>query len=677
MVFSILMRVCLFVPTLVYTIGLLDLLAVHALEPPTADMKEQSEDYLLEEDLAKNLNTATTIDTNLVEPVDLPEGDIEHQHSDSALITTQSDAENSHEAEVLQFIEPSTDPGISPREEGVIDESWPSQNTLVNQLTESQSIAEQPAEPSQARSDDTAIHSSNLPGAGALGQLTSVTQLSDVQPTDWAYQALQSLVERYGCIVGYPDETFRGQRALTRYEFAAGVNACLDRINELLAGATADLATKEDLATLQRLQEEFAVELATLRSRVDGLETRTAELEANQFSTTTKLSGTVIFAVADVFGGDDEENVTVGQYRTNFDFTTSFTGRDLLVASIWSGNIPAIDPGVGFDLPGETVGDIEIPSAEGTLSSQFGANTDNDLLLAAISYTFPVGEQLLVTVAPGGALPLFAIAPTLNPYLDDSDGGRGAISVFGERNAIFSLGSGGGLGLNYFLGRQLRFSAGYLADVLTISNPDPGRGLFNGGYSAIGQITWTPTPAFSVAATYINSYLPGGRFGFNYNSFAVTGTSVANTLAGQTRLSAQRLFEFNPVVSNSYGVQATFQPIPAFAISGWFGATYARLIEQGDGQILNYAITLAFPDLGKAGNLLGLVVGAEPYLTRFRGGDPDDFEVDVPLHVEAFYRHQINDNISITPGLIWLTAPNQNSDNPDDFVATLRTTFKF
>ncbi|OWY66980.1 hypothetical protein B7486_33615 [cyanobacterium TDX16] len=50
-----------------------------------------------------------------------------------------------------------------------------------------------------------------------LAQVTSVSQLSDVQPTDWAFQALQSLVERYGCIAGYPDGTYRGNRALTRY----------------------------------------------------------------------------------------------------------------------------------------------------------------------------------------------------------------------------------------------------------------------------------------------------------------------------------------------------------------------------------------------------------------------------------------------------------------------------
>ena len=79
------------------------------------------------------------------------------------------------------------------------------------------------------------------------GQVTSVSQLSDVRPTDWAFQALQSLVERYGAIAGYPDGTFKGNRALTRYEFAAGLNAALDRLSELIASNTADLVKKEDL----------------------------------------------------------------------------------------------------------------------------------------------------------------------------------------------------------------------------------------------------------------------------------------------------------------------------------------------------------------------------------------------------------------------------------------------
>ena len=132
------------------------------------------------------------------------------------------------------------------------------------------------------------------PADNSIEQVTSVSQLGDVQPTDWAFQALQSLVERYGCIAGYPDGTYRGNRAITRYEFAAGVNACLDKIRESIAKSTESLAKRDDLIKLQKLQEEFAAEIATIRGRVDVLEARTSELEANQFSTTTKLSGFTI-----------------------------------------------------------------------------------------------------------------------------------------------------------------------------------------------------------------------------------------------------------------------------------------------------------------------------------------------------------------------------------------------
>ncbi|NJL82083.1 MAG: carbohydrate porin [Chloroflexaceae bacterium] len=83
------------------------------------------------------------------------------------------------------------------------------------------------------------------------------------------------------------------------------------------------------------------------------------------------------------------------------------------------------------------------------------------------------------------------------------------------------------------------------------------------------------------------------------------------------------------------------------------------------------------PDLGQEGNLLGFVIGAEPYLSDFDGGNPQSFEVDVPLHLEAFYRHQLNDFIAITPGIIWLSAPNQDGSNGSTAIATFRTTFKF
>lgn len=70
-----------------------------------------------------------------------------------------------------------------------------------------------------------------------LEQLSSIQQLRDVSPTDWSYQALRNLVENYGCIVGYPDRTYRGDRALTRNEFAAGLNACMEQLERRLLEA--------------------------------------------------------------------------------------------------------------------------------------------------------------------------------------------------------------------------------------------------------------------------------------------------------------------------------------------------------------------------------------------------------------------------------------------------------
>ncbi len=98
-----------------------------------------------------------------------------------------------------------------------------------------------------------------------IDAVTSVSQLSDVQPSDWAFQALQSLIERYDVIVGYPDNTYRGNRAITRYEFAAGLKAALERINELIAVGLAAQMPRDDLVTLQRLQQEFAAETFRLR----------------------------------------------------------------------------------------------------------------------------------------------------------------------------------------------------------------------------------------------------------------------------------------------------------------------------------------------------------------------------------------------------------------------------
>ncbi len=523
---------------------------------------------------------------------------------------------------------------------------------------------------------------SNEGKGNSQGQVTSVSQFSDVQPTDWAFQALQSLVERYGCIAGYPNGTYRGNRALTRYEFAAGLNACLDRVNELIATATADLVTKEDLATLQRLQEEFSAELATLRGRVDALEARTAELEANQFSTTTKLVGEAIFAVTDAFGEQaGDRNNTVFQNRVRLDLQTSFTGKDVLHTRLAAGNANRLDLGAAGGVNG---------TSEGLQTFNIGSN-NNDVVLDWLAYYVPIGPAQLYVAAAGGIHSDYAA--TNNPYFEDYDGGNGALSTFASENPIYRIGGGAGAALNIPFGKgggilkPSSITVGYLASEANQPSAatgaiSQGTGLFEGNYAALGQVNFNLGERVALAATYVHGYHGAGSTLFDSGGVAgsvseanpngvgtfdrnlgVVGTNQSNLMSNT-----------NASSSNSYGASLAFRPSDKLSISGFF--SYHDVTGFGsndDYEAFSYGLGVALPDFGKKGNVLGVFAGAEPY-SLARGGSGNR---DVPYHIEGFYKYRVSDNISITPGVIWLTAPGQSSNNDDAIIGTLRTTFTF
>jgi Carbohydrate-selective porin, OprB family/S-layer homology domain len=495
----------------------------------------------------------------------------------------------------------------------------------------------------------------------AIEAVTSVSQLSDVKPTDWAFQALQSLVERYGCIAGYPDKTYRGNRAMTRYEFAAGLNACMDRVNDLIAASTADMVKKEDLATLRKLQEQFAAELATLRGRVDTLESKVATLEKQQFSTTTKLNGEVIFGLAGVatgqVGGADISRNTVFGYRARLNLDTSFTGEDLLRTRIQAGNSDFTQGATGI--------------SEGAL--RIAANSGSGASIDALLYQFPLGKNTTISIeANAGAADDFV--DTLNPFLD-GDGGSGAVSHFATRNPIYYLMGGTGIGVKHAFGEKLEVSAGYLAG--NAADPTAGNGLFNGSYGLIGQVTFKPSEKFKIGATYLNSY---------NTSFESAGSPVGSSLANYRSFRAIDPITLEPIngdfsngtsgiSSNSFGLGASYQFSPNLVLNANVGYTRSNIIGVGDLDIWNWMVGLALPDLGKKGNLGGLIVGMEPKVTNATGGLARDR--DTSLHIEGFYQYRVNDNITITPALIWLTAPDHDDRNADAVVGVIRTTFTF
>lgn len=499
------------------------------------------------------------------------------------------------------------------------------------------------SEPLAVTNPDTQVE--NTSQEQVMSQVTSVSELSDVQATDWAFQALQSLVERYGCIAGYPNGTYRGNRALTRYEFAAGLNACLDRVNELIATGTADLVTKQDLTTLQKLQEEYSAELATLRGRVDALEARTSELEANQFSTTTKLQGQVVTVISDVLSGDrvdgaeiSGKNTTLGA-RARIELVSSFTGQDTLFTRIQANNI--LSPNINT-----REGNLFFASG---ISGEVEANTN--AVIDALYYAFPLGRATQVKlIANAGAAD--DLTSTVNLF--DGDGAFGALSTFGTRNPIYNQISGAGIGVTQYFSRNLALSLGYLAS--TANNPTPKSGLFDGAYGALAQLTVKPSDRISLGLTYINSY----------KQPLLTGSNAATTDITNDAFS-----------SNSYGVEASIGVSQNFVLGGWAGYTNSRVLtgNRGDVDIWNYAVTLGFPDLGKKGNLAGIIVGMEPKVTSSSSDVSEDR--DTSYHVEAFYQYKVSDNITITPGVIWLTAPDHNDNSDGVVIGALRTTFSF
>ncbi len=494
-----------------------------------------------------------------------------------------------------------------------------------------------------------------------ISAVTSVSQLSDVKPTDWAFQALQSLVERYGCIAGYPDKTFRGNRAMTRYEFAAGLNSCMDRINDLIASSTADSVKKEDLASLRKLQEQFGTELATLRGRIDGIEGRVVTLEKQQFSTTTKLSGQTIIglqgrtnnkAAAFPTNGpadtdDPDTNLTLG-YSTNLTLTTAFSPNSMLLVGLNAGNITT---GRAYN------NDVRL---------SYENNTSNSLRISDLTYRQMLGRNFAVVV---GAEGLNAISVFRGANRVES-AGFGPISALAQRNPIVAIGAGSaGAGFDWQITPRISLQGVYSAG--NAGSPTPGAGLFNGPYSMGAQLTLAPTRSVDLALQYMHSYSPTGDL----------GTSLGDS---------QIAILGSPLNTNALGLSAAWRINPRVTLGGWTGVTRSTVSGLSGGiDTFNWMAYLNLPDFGGKGNLAGLYIGQPPRITSsdlpsgqnlpdlLRGGlGLPGGQEKATTHIEAFYRMRVTDNISITPGLMVILNPaHSNSDTVT--VGAIRTTLTF
>ncbi len=520
-----------------------------------------------------------------------------------------------------------------------------------------------------------------------IAQVTSVSELSDVEPGDWAFTALQRLVEEYGCLEGYPDRSFRGDRALTRYEFAAGLNACLDVVLQLVSG-------DDRLSSLGRLQEEFATELEAVRAQVTDLETDVLALQANQFSTTTKLRGSVFSYVSyasangnilseranpnNPFAGgrdangnplvqsiDSDVEPTFG-YLAWLDLISSFTGQDRLQIQIAGGDA------------GSSANSFTSAGLFNTYGTPFTLSRviqDDEPVIREVFYSFPVGNKLALT-----------IGPRVNWYRH-FDNNRFTFFLTGANSFNSSGGTqvnavdrGAGVVAEYDITDWADIRLGYLAENTEFltgprSSSDPERGLFGGANTLTGQLGIYPTDDINLRFLYTRSNLEANQFGIVGGAVSEPLYGLADDGAGGPLNNATAdtfLFNFDWLVTEGLGLFGRYS----------YGSTHLKPLTAGrnggDVNAQSIQAGVAFPNLFKSGALATI-----SYLQPFEVLDGEEFLIAgggdgaIQREVEVNYRYPVSPNLAIIPSIYWVMNANNFENNPDIFFFNLQAQVSF
>ena len=483
-------------------------------------------------------------------------------------------------------------------------------------------------------------------------QVTSISQFADVKPTDWAYQALSNLIERYGCVAGYPNGTFKGGQAMTRFEAAALLNACLDRVTE---------TTDE----LKKLMTEFQKELAILKGRVDGLDARVGVLEANQFSTTTKLKGIATMTIGGTSNGftgvsgltlpggipvASVEDHIAFNYDVKLNLDTSFTGKDLLRTTLRANNFQ-----------NSTFGQAGSAALE-VASSPNNTATDG-VGISRLFYQFPLGANWTATV--GGKVrqdDMLAMWPSA--YGADTILDR---MTYAGAPGAYSLNLGAGAGLSYKK-NGFSISANYISNQMTSGNSGA---VFEPTFGA-GQLTNESGVGSASTIT--------GQVGYAASNWgAAVAYTYANRAASIATLDPQA--SYLAAGANSVGFSAYWQPkqtgiIPS--ISAGVGTSYYDGNLNGNSHS-TWQVALQWNDAFLKGNALGMAYGANAVGGTY-GPDVNGFNTAgyTPSYAyELFYKFQVTDNISVTPAFFWINGNGNNINTADNTGGLIKTTFKF
>jgi len=459
----------------------------------------------------------------------------------------------------------------------------------------------------------------NINGVSDYSASTAQVQnFSDVHPSDWAFQALTALAERNGCAVATPGAS------MTRYEAAALLNKCLGDVAQV---------TEEE----SRLLTEFAPELAVIKGRVEGLESRISEFEAGQFSSTTKMSGKAAFITGYV--DDDAESNTDSitmEYMYQLNLNSSFTGEDLLYTRIKTGN----------------VGDHFKDKGQGTYLSAANGN-GGVLKVDKLWYQFPVGDNLQVWVGPRiENYYMLASAPSIYKPITKQFALGGNASAYGSSTSP-GFGAAWTQSVEDPSAPKWAVSANYTSKDGASSSED--KGLF-GEDSRNFFLTKVEYGSPRWQVSLASSFKDGGGYDGYFHSDLAKAPKGSMT---------------------AYGLRAYWKPettgsIPEVQV-GYDTASFDDAKAGEADETSGWMVGLGWKDLFIDGNRGGIAFGSRQAATSIKGGGSDPSEDNSVW--EAYYTFKVNDGVSVTPAVFGGEDPANGTQDVSG--AVVLTEFRF
>jgi hypothetical protein len=401
------------------------------------------------------------------------------------------------------------------------------------------------------------------------------------------------------------------------------------------------------------------------------LESKVGRLQAQQFSTTTKLSGEVSMILGGVpnytAAGVKGYGNTTFNYDVRLNFDTSFTGQDLLRTRLRTGNFSKYPFGTS------TNNIFKLDKAE---------DWNNAVYIDRLYYNFPVGKNGATKLTLGALVRNTEMAWIPSAYKSN------VLDFFqlGGASGTYNKATGEGVGLQWkqpvAKGKPgFIFNANYVVNGSAVnsanttctagckngaSGADSSYGVFNSasGINILTQVGYK-APQWGIAAGY--------RYG-TPQSGVRDGNGVAGSALGVNQTS-------DSVALNAYWQPQKSGVIPSVSVgygynfvngnSGAAGATAQKQAQSSK----SWMVGLQWDDAFVRSNAAGIAFGQPANSEGASGSNP--------WLAEFFYKVQVSDNISVTPALFYASGSSNsttNAANQPTFTGlggVIQTVFKF